>query len=91
MWRVRRTLIPWLRFPVPCRFVGRRRLDGLKTGYIIMSFVTNGEMLSNTWEKLRHDKIRRANLFRGLARTMLSLNDLLCQASAPLLWTTRGF
>lgn len=74
-WRARRTLLSWLQFPVPCRYVGRKRLDALKTGYIIISFVTNGKMLSDSWEKFRYDKTRRSNLFRGLAQITLSLNQ----------------
>jgi Phosphotransferase enzyme family len=60
---------------VPCRYVGRRRLDALETGYIIMSFVTDGKMLSDSWERLRCDITRRSNLFRGLAQIILSLNQ----------------
>ena len=33
-------------------------------------------MLSKTWETLRHDRDRRANLFRDLSRIMLSLAQL---------------
>jgi len=35
-----------------------------------------GEMLSNTWKENRNDPIRRQNLFRGMARLMLSLANI---------------
>lgn len=37
--------------------------------------MVHGKMHSNTWEKFRYDKTRRANLFRGLAQINLSLNQ----------------
>lgn len=41
---------------------------------MIIGRVTQGRMLSNTWDTFRHDKTRRTNLFHSLARTILSLN-----------------
>ncbi|OBT76714.1 hypothetical protein VF21_03925 [Pseudogymnoascus sp. 05NY08] len=38
-----------------------------------MSYVTDGAMLSRSWEAQRHDSDKRSNLFHGLARIMLSL------------------
>jgi len=73
-WYTRRTFLSWLRIPAPCRYICRKYPDTLRTGYIIISYVTNGSMLSNSWKTLRHDKNRRSNLFRGLARIILSLN-----------------
>ncbi|RDL41490.1 Uncharacterized protein BP5553_01469 [Venustampulla echinocandica] len=74
VWYARRTLRAFLRLPNPCRYVGRRRPDALKTGYMIISWVSQGTMLSKSWDTLCHDKARRSNLFHGLARIMLSLN-----------------
>lgn len=62
-----------LRLPTTCHYVGRSYPDTLKMGYLIMSYVTNGAMLSKTWGEHRHDSNRRSNLFHGLARIMLSL------------------
>ncbi len=73
-WSLKRTLLSWLQLPTPCLYVGRTRPDTLKTGYVIISYVTNGSMLSNSWETLRHDKTRRSNLFHSLAQIILSLN-----------------
>lgn len=39
---------------------------------MIVDCVEEGEMLSTSWETHRHDPSRRANLFRDLARIMLS-------------------
>lgn len=73
-WHVRRILLFWLRLPTPCRYIGRKSSYTLETGYIIISWVSQGKMLSNSWNTLRHDQTRRSNLFHGLARIMLSLN-----------------
>jgi hypothetical protein len=62
-----------LRLPTPGHYIGRHYPDTLKTGYLILSYVTNGTMLSRSWETHRHDLDRRVNLFHGLARIMLSL------------------
>lgn len=90
MWTARRTLLSWLRFPVPGRYVGRGRLDTLRTGYIIISFVTNGKMLSDSWGKLRYDKTRRSNLFRGLAQIIISLNKSSLPRIGSLTLDNRG-
>jgi hypothetical protein len=42
MWYTKQTVLSWLRFPNLCRYVSRRHSDTLKTGYIIISYVTNG-------------------------------------------------
>lgn len=73
IWQVSRTLRSLLSLPTPGRYVGRNYPDTLKTGYIIMSYVTDGAMLSKSWGVHRHDSSRRSNLFHGLARIMLSL------------------
>ncbi|KAI9807648.1 MAG: hypothetical protein M1825_005589 [Sarcosagium campestre] len=74
MWTIRRTIFSrLLRLPTPTRYVRRQRVDRLKTGYLIISRLEQGSMLSNTWAAQRHDKTRRSNLFHGLARIILSL------------------
>ncbi|CAK4033105.1 Hypothetical predicted protein [Lecanosticta acicola] len=42
-------------------------------GYLIIEYVDDGRMLSESWENYRHERIRRANLFRGLSRVQLEL------------------
>lgn len=41
---------------------------------MIVDCVEKGDMLSESWDDLRHDKNRRTNLFQDLSRIMLSLN-----------------
>ncbi|KIW82399.1 hypothetical protein Z517_05426 [Fonsecaea pedrosoi CBS 271.37] len=71
---VKRTLFSWLGTASPSRYIRRRRLDILKTGYIIIGRVIEGEMLSISWDSFRHDAVRRSNLFHDVARITLSLN-----------------
>ncbi|KAH6722349.1 hypothetical protein BKA61DRAFT_640004 [Leptodontidium sp. MPI-SDFR-AT-0119] len=91
IWCVRRTLLPWLRFPTPSRYISRRRQDTLRTGYMIISRVSQGKMLSDTWETFRHDKTHRSNLFHGLARIILSLNKTPLAAIGSLTFNDQGF
>ena len=59
--------------PVSCRYISHRPPSTLKMGYLIMDYVEEWRTLADTWEELRGDKDRRANLFRDLSRIMLSL------------------
>jgi hypothetical protein len=70
--------------------VSRQHFSALKTGYIIISYVTNGTMLSNSWKTLRHDKARRSNLFHSLARITLSLNQFPLPCIGSLTVDNRG-
>ena len=59
--------------PVPYR---RHRLSHiLKTGYLIMDCVKydDTQMLSESWDEKRHDKVRRRNLFRDFSKILISL------------------
>ncbi|KAL9607871.1 MAG: hypothetical protein Q9167_007260 [Letrouitia subvulpina] len=51
---------------------------GLTPGYLLVDYIEEDEgvMLSETWEEKRQDKSRRANLFRGLSRIILSLDRI---------------
>lgn len=62
-----------LRLPTTCHYVARSYPDTLKTGYLIMSYVTDGAMPTKSWAAHRHDGAGRSNLFHGLTRIMLSL------------------
>ncbi|KKK21845.1 hypothetical protein ARAM_002895 [Aspergillus rambellii] len=75
-WHIIRTIRSWLGFPMRCPFVSLRRSNPLTTnGYMIISFIKNGQMLSNSWAThLLEDKTRRQTLFRDLANIMVSLN-----------------
>ena len=50
----------------------------LKTPYLVMDYIdsTKGTMLSESWERSRHDRTRRRNLFKGLSKIILSLARL---------------
>ncbi|KFZ24267.1 hypothetical protein V502_01259 [Pseudogymnoascus sp. VKM F-4520 (FW-2644)] len=73
MWRVNRAFRSLLSLPTPSHYVGRSYPDTLNTGYLIMSYVTDGTMLSQSWQAHRHNSDKRSNLFHGLARIMFSL------------------
>ena len=62
-------------YPVPCQYISRQCVQTLSTGYLIIDYIeeTDGKMLSESWEELRHDKNRRLNLFSDLSRIILSL------------------
>ncbi|KAH7418655.1 hypothetical protein BKA64DRAFT_717335 [Cadophora sp. MPI-SDFR-AT-0126] len=50
----------------------------LSAAYMILEYIgpDTGHMLSSTWEKHRKDPSHRQNLFRGMARLMLSLANI---------------
>ena len=50
----------------------------LSAAYMILEYIgpDTGQMLSSTWKKHRNDPFRRQNLFRGMARLMLSLANI---------------
>ncbi|KAK4146361.1 uncharacterized protein C8A04DRAFT_25871 [Dichotomopilus funicola] len=56
---------------VPCT-------PAVNTAYMLLEYIgpETGQMLSATWAQHRHDSNRRARLFHGIARTMLSLARL---------------
>lgn len=47
--------------------------QSLKAGYLLVDFVAHGQLLSSSWEGHRHDRERRATLFRDMSKHMLSL------------------
>ncbi|KAE8152478.1 hypothetical protein BDV25DRAFT_150937 [Aspergillus avenaceus] len=76
-WRLKQIINSWLGLPAACPYIGlKRSTNPLGTGYMIISTVKNGQMLSNTWTTyLLEDKTRRTTLFRGLANIILALNQ----------------
>ncbi|PWY68987.1 hypothetical protein BO94DRAFT_560856 [Aspergillus sclerotioniger CBS 115572] len=78
IWYSRRLLSSIFGCLSPGRYVSRRAPVSLRTGYLIMDYVesTEGVMLSESWEALRHDTRRRDNLFKGLSRIILSLAQI---------------
>ncbi|KAK2757372.1 hypothetical protein FQN54_004887 [Arachnomyces sp. PD_36] len=75
MSNLQRTVLSWIGYPVPCRFIRHRYPHALKVGYLLMDHLeeTDGNMLSESWEKFRHDRDRRTNLFRDLSHIIHSL------------------
>jgi len=63
---------------IPCRYVPSGHPYSLKIGHLVIDYIeeSDGRMLSTSWEEQRHDKCRRANLFRGLSRIMLKLGKI---------------
>jgi len=49
------------------------RSDLTDTGYLLLGWVENGNMLSSSWHEKMEDPERRRNLYHGLARIMLRL------------------
>ncbi|KAF2785785.1 hypothetical protein K505DRAFT_380680 [Melanomma pulvis-pyrius CBS 109.77] len=72
---LRRRLCTILGFPVPSRYVRHSSTHSLNTGHLLLQRIeaSDGEMLSTSWKEHMGDPVRRANLFKGLARITLSL------------------
>lgn len=70
-----RTARSWFGHPTPCPHVPISRPRPFKMGYMIISFVQHGRMLSDSLgEHLLEDKLRRQTLFCDIAKIMLALN-----------------
>ncbi len=71
----RRYLCALLRYPVPSQYTPNPAPHTLRTGYLLLEYIepSTGQMLSNTWGKHQEDPARKQNLFRGIARLILSL------------------
>ncbi|RLL93487.1 hypothetical protein CFD26_100822 [Aspergillus turcosus] len=73
--RLRRWCLSLMGRRVPSQFVRRDSGIGKEIGaYLIIDYIEEGEMLSVTWADQNTRKDLRNNLFRGLARVMLSLS-----------------
>ena len=71
---LRRRILKWLGQSLPCRYVPHKT-SALNTGYLLLEDIgkEGTTLLSDTWEKDRCDASKRQNLFRGLARIILSI------------------
>ncbi|KAJ5114183.1 hypothetical protein N7456_002717 [Penicillium angulare] len=75
-WRIKRGVQSWLGQPGTCAFIGTKQRNTLRTGYMIISFIERGSMLSTTLsDHLLTDKTRRHALFSDLAKINLTLNQ----------------
>ncbi|TPX15568.1 uncharacterized protein E0L32_004266 [Thyridium curvatum] len=70
--------ISWISGSELSPYFVHRRQNLFELGYLILEFVNEGRMLSESWEEHRLDPKRRSNLYRGLSQIMLNL------ASQPL-------
>ncbi|CAD0112141.1 unnamed protein product, partial [Aureobasidium uvarum] len=71
-WYLRRVW-DWFRDEKTSPYCVHRRSKVTDVGYLLLEWVENGKMLFSSWDQHRHDKQRTANLYRGIARTMLEL------------------
>ncbi|KAL4885175.1 hypothetical protein BJY04DRAFT_231781 [Aspergillus karnatakaensis] len=74
-WYFHRLVSSVFRHPLRPPYSRRNCPFNLTTGYHIMDHIGGADsvMLSESWDKLRHDQRRRTNLFRGMSQIMLSL------------------
>jgi hypothetical protein len=74
-WRIKRAVLSCLGFPGTCPYINTKRECVLKTGYMIISFVQKGQLLSDTFmHHIFGDPSHRQTLFGDLAKIMISLN-----------------
>lgn len=60
-------------YPLPSPFVTNGRMSGLHIGYLLLQYIEDGQMLSETFDSCVRDSSRRHNLFADLSRIMVSL------------------
>lgn len=72
---IKRQILSFFRYPVPCQYVRHQcsALDELKIGYLLLDYVEEGKMLSESYDEQRHDTTRKSNLFHDLAKIQLTL------------------
>ena len=58
---------------MPPPFVLDNRISTLRTGYLLLQYIEDGQMLSETFDSHMGDPSRRQNLFKDLSRIMISL------------------
>ncbi|KAI1928266.1 hypothetical protein LOZ65_002042 [Ophidiomyces ophidiicola] len=75
-WYSNRTLPSGSRLPASCPYVKLKHLSPIKTGYMIISYVKTGRILSGDWKSILHDTSRRRTLFNDLGRIMVALNSI---------------
>lgn len=72
-----RRLILWaLKRPGTSDYVIHPHQQQFTSGYLLMDYVKDGRMLSETWGTLHEDRNRRTTLFRDVARIILSLSKV---------------
>ena len=72
VWYIRRSIAWFSGDNLPLYFAHLR--NGLsETGYLLIEYVEDGQMLTVDWDEHRNDPERMNNLFRGLSRIILAL------------------
>ncbi|RAK94065.1 hypothetical protein BO79DRAFT_241647 [Aspergillus costaricaensis CBS 115574] len=64
--------------------------DGQTVGYMIISYIESGRMLSDSWAVMLQDTARRQTLFNDLAKITLSLNRIQLPRTGSLTMTNEG-
>ncbi|KAH6869234.1 hypothetical protein B0T10DRAFT_418812 [Thelonectria olida] len=67
-----------LHYPLLSNYIHDASAPAVGTAYMLLEYIgpETGKMLSHTWTRHMHDAGRRARLFQGMARIMLSLARL---------------
>lgn len=77
IWHLRRYILLFLGFPLPCLYISHQRQKILEHGYLLMDYIDEPEieMLSQTWNQTPHHSDKTATCYRDLSRIMLSLSQ----------------
>lgn len=70
---MRRSILWALGRPAPSDYVIHPHQQKFTSGYLLVDYVEDGRMLSETWDTLHGDRNRRMTLFREVSRIILSL------------------
>lgn len=74
-WLLKR-IVAWWSNETLAPFVAHTRRSLVEHGYLLIEYVEDGEMLWTSWKQHLHDKKRRSNLYRGVARILLDLASI---------------
>lgn len=92
---LRLRLLRFLGYTVPSAYVPRHRTskESLGTGYLVIEYVdgSRGRMLSETWEKGRHNAQLRGNLFSSLSHIILTLSRIPLPKIGSFIVDEKGF
>ncbi|UPL02692.1 hypothetical protein LCI18_013626 [Fusarium solani-melongenae] len=72
-WYFRRSISQVLGRPAPSNYVVHPHRQKFPSGYLLMDYLQDGRMLSETWGSLHEDLNKRMTLFRDVSRIVLSL------------------
>ena len=76
IWYLRRIISSLCGSTLPCQYISYSRQNILEHGYLIMDYIEDAEMLSETWVTFGQNQELRVNLFGDLSRIILSLSQL---------------